>query len=180
MSSADVPGSEAAFSLLYERNRAAVHGYLLGRAGDAEVARDLLQETFLRAWRHLGAVRDLPPERQRSWVFAVARNLLIDVRRSRASHDAAYAAVGRTVSGAAPAADEPPARAELAERVAMVNDAIRRLPEPLRVALTMCTVGGLTSAQAGALLGEPAGTVRYRLNQARRRLAGDLQEAGAL
>jgi RNA polymerase sigma-70 factor, ECF subfamily len=170
---------ERTFTRLYDGHRPAVYGYLLGRAGDPETARDLLQETFLRTWRHLAAVRDLAPERQRAWIFAVARNLVIDVRRSHAVRAAAQAALRRTAAEAAPAADEPPARAELAERLELLDRAIRRLPEPLRVALAMCTVGGLTSAEAGDLLGEPAGTIRYRVNQARRRLAGELRESGA-
>jgi RNA polymerase sigma-70 factor (ECF subfamily) len=172
-------GAEDAFTRLYEQHRRAIYGYLLGRAGDPETARDLLQETFLRTWRHVAAVRDLTPERQRSWIFAVARNLVIDVRRSRAARDAAHEALRRSAAGAAPAGEEPAARAELSERVELLNEAIRSLPEPLRTALAMCTAGGLTSAQAGELLDEPAGTIRYRLNQARRRLAGALSEAEA-
>jgi RNA polymerase sigma-70 factor (ECF subfamily) len=46
------------------------------------------------------------------------------------------------------------------------------------VILSMATAGGLTSAQIGQALGEPAGTVRYRLSQARKQLAAalDLEE----
>ncbi|HSR26666.1 MAG TPA: RNA polymerase sigma factor [Candidatus Eisenbacteria bacterium] len=172
-------GPEREFTRLYEEHRSALYAFLLGRAGEPETARDLLQETFLRAWRHAGAWRDLPAERRRAWLFAVARNLVIDVRRSQAVRSAAQVALRRTAAESAPASDEPPARAELAERVELLEAEIRCLPEPLRVALAMCTVGGLTSAQAGELLGEPAGTIRYRVNQARRRLAAALQEAGA-
>src|SRR5207302_10152443 len=117
-------------------------------------ARDLLQDTFLRAWRHLGSVCELPPERRRAWLFAVARNLVIDVRRSHAVRRAAQGALERSAAAeVAPAGDEPPARAEAAERLRALEAAIQRLPEPLRIALAMCTVGGLTSAQAGELLG---------------------------
>ena len=58
-----------------------------------------------------------------------------------------------------------------AERVAVVGEAIRRLPEPQRVTLTMAAAGGMTSAELAAALGVPAGTVRYRLSEARRTLA---------
>ena len=170
---------EPAFTRLYEDHRAAIYGFLLGRAGDPETARDLLQEAFLRAWRNLDTVLGIPAERRRGWLFTVARNLVIDSRRTEAARSAADAALRRSAVEAAPAGDEPPARAELAERMARLDAEIRRLPEPLRVALAMCTVGGLTSAQAGELLGEPAGTIRYRLNQARRRLAGALEEVVA-
>jgi RNA polymerase sigma-70 factor (ECF subfamily) len=178
VSSAHAHGPEQDFTRLYEEHRPAIYGYLLGRAGDPEMARDLLQETFMRAWRHLDSVLALAPERRRAWIFTVARNLVIDVRRSHASRHAAYGALRRSVAEAAPPGDEPPAQAELAERLELLEEAMRRLPEPLRVVLAMCTVGGLTSIEAGELLGEPAGTIRYRLSTARHRLAGALREAG--
>jgi len=52
-----------------------------------------------------------------------------------------------------------------------VGEAIRRLPEPQRFALTMAAVGGMTSAELAAALGVPAGTVRYPLSLARRAVA---------
>src|SRR5206468_1159598 len=71
VSAAAGPDAERAFTRLYEEHRPAIHAFLLGRAGDPETARDLLQETFLRVWRSLHAVLDLPAERRRSWIFAV-------------------------------------------------------------------------------------------------------------
>ncbi|MGH3322132.1 MAG: sigma factor-like helix-turn-helix DNA-binding protein [Streptosporangiaceae bacterium] len=56
-----------------------------------------------------------------------------------------------------------------------VASAIRALPEELRVVLTMHTVGELTSAQIGAALDQPAGTVRYKLALARKQLATILE-----
>jgi RNA polymerase sigma-70 factor (ECF subfamily) len=166
--------AERDFNRLYEEQQRAVHAYLLGRTGDREVARDLLQEVFLRAWRRADSWRGLSPERQRAWVFAVARNLVIDAHRVRVTADAAQAALERSAPAAAPAAEGPEARAELGERIAALDRAIRRLPEKLRIVLSLHVVGGLTSAQVGEALGEPAGTVRYQLSQARRQLAAAL------
>jgi RNA polymerase sigma-70 factor, ECF subfamily len=171
VSGAGSSGAEGDFNRLYEEQQRAVHAYLLGRTGDRESARDLLQEAFLRAWRHADSWRGLPPERQRAWIFAVARNLVIDAHRVRATADATRAALERSAPAAAPASEGPEARAELGERVAALDQAIRRLPEKLRVVLSLHVVGGLTSAQVGEVLGEPAGTVRYQLSQARRQLA---------
>ena len=166
--------AEDDFNRLYGEQQRAVHAFLLGRTGDREAARDLLQEVFLRAWRHADAWRGLPPERQRAWVFTVARNLVIDAHRSRATAGDAQAALERTAIVAASAAEGPEARAELRERVALHDQAIRRLPESLRIVLSLHVAGGLTSAEVGEVLGEPAGTVRYQLSQARRQLAGAL------
>ncbi len=169
--------AEGEFNRLYAAQQRAVHAYLLGRTGDREAARDLLQEVFLRAWQHVDVWSALPPERQRAWVFTVARNLVIDAHRGRVSGEAARAELERTARMSAPAAEGPEARAELAERAAVLERAILRLPERLRVVLSLHVVSELTSAQVGELLGEPPGTIRYRLSQARRMLADALGEA---
>lgn len=166
--------AEQAFDALFDEHRSAVFAYLLGRVGDRETARDLLQETFLRVWRRLGEVRALPPERRRAWVYTVARNLVTDTYRSRATRDATERAVRDSAPTRTPASEGPEARAETAERVAEVGVAVRALPEELRTILAMHAVGDQTSAQIGAALGQPPGTIRYKLAQARRRLAGTL------
>ena len=47
---------EAEFGRLYEAHRAAVHAYFAGKTGDRQLAADLMQEVFLRAWQHLDKV----------------------------------------------------------------------------------------------------------------------------
>src|SRR5436189_6313247 len=78
------------FDDLYEEHRVALHAFFLGRTGDPELALDLLQEVFLRAWRSLQTLDALPPERRHHWLYAVARNLVGDVYRARGSGQAAY------------------------------------------------------------------------------------------
>jgi len=159
---------EAEFRRLYEANRAAVHAYLTGRTGDPQSAADLMQDVFLRVWQHLEKLTDLPDERQRAWIFTVARNLSVDEHRHQRTQAGAEQAVAREPA-------RPPQSASAAviaaERVAVVGEAIRRLPEPQRVTLVMAAAGGMTSAELAAALGVPAGTVRYRLSLARRAVA---------
>ena len=161
----------AVFTQIFERHRDAVHAYFVGRVADPELARDLLQETFLRVWRRLPEVGSLAGDQQRAWIFTVARNLAIDSYRAGASRRAAEARE-TTVAG-------PDLEAEYSERLAQLDAAIRELPEEQRVILSMATAGGLTSREIGEALGEPAGTVRYRLSQARKQLAAalDLEDA---
>ena len=168
----------AVFTELFDRHRHAVHAYFLGRVADPELARDLLQETFLRAWRRLSEIAPLPPDRQRAWLFAVARNLAIDSYRAGAARQAAEAALRHQATTAEATVAGPHRTAESRERLAKLDAAIRDLPEEQRVILSMATAGGLTSRQIGEALGEPAGTVRYRLSQARKQLAAalDLEE----
>ena len=164
------------FDVIYRANAAAVYDYLVGRTSDVEVARDLLQETCIRLWRGVAELGDLTSQRQRAWLFTVARNLVVDFYRSRASAAAARDALGQQALAAhdaiAPAAEtDAISRSEL-ERV---DAAIARLPESLRMVLVLQVLGERTSAEIGDLLGRPAGTVRYQLAQARRRLADELQ-----
>jgi RNA polymerase sigma-70 factor (ECF subfamily) len=159
---------EAEFRRLYEANRAAVHAYFTGRTGDAQWAADLMQDVFLRVWQHLEKVTDMPDDGQRAWIFTVARNLSVDAHRHRHTQ----AGVAQTLAHEPASPQQPASTAVIAgERIAVVGEAIRRLPEPQRVTLTMASAGGMTSADLAAALGVPAGTVRYRLSLARRAVA---------
>jgi len=160
---------EVEFRQLYDAHRAAVHAYFTGRTGDRWLAADLMQETFLRAWRRLPELSRLPDDGQRAWLFTVARNLSIDEHRQARTRAATEAALrAQPADGAAaPASTSVIA----AERVAVVAATIKRLPEQQRVTLALAAAGGLTSAQIAAALGVPPGTVRYRLSLARGTLA---------
>ena len=162
---------EAEFRTLYEAHRAAVHAYFTGRTGDRWAAADLMQEVFMRVWQRLPELVDRSADGQRAWIFTVARNLAIDTHRRERTRAGAEAA-----RGSEPAPAPPPASAPViaAERVAVVGEAIRNLPEEQRVALTVAAAGELTSAQIATALGVPAGTVRYRLSLARRTLGAAL------
>jgi RNA polymerase sigma-70 factor (ECF subfamily) len=164
------------FAEIYAAQRESVHAYFLGRTGDRELAADLTQETFLRAWRRLPEIAALDSDRQRAWIFTVARNLTIDTYRSRATATATRTALEQQAAGSAPDHEEPEPQVVLTEQITQLDKAIRSLPDKLRIALTMHAVAGMTSAQIGAALNEPAGTIRYRLNQARRKLAATMPQ----
>jgi RNA polymerase sigma-70 factor, ECF subfamily len=171
---------EAEFRRLYEANRVAVHAYFAGRVGDRQRAADLMQEVFLRAWQHLDKVAALPDDGQRGWLFTVARNLSVDAARHQRTVDDAQRALEREPAVREAGATAPASTAVLAaERATVVAAAIATLPEQQRVTLALAAAGDLNSAEIGAALGVPAGTVRYRLSQARRTLAealGDYDE----
>ncbi|HVX46994.1 MAG TPA: RNA polymerase sigma factor [Mycobacteriales bacterium] len=170
--------TEERFNEIYAVHRHAVHAYFLGRTSDPAQAPDLLQETFLRVWRRLDEVADLAADKQRAWIFTVARNLTIDTYRSQATRKATEAAV-RSETRESTVTDQPEIRAEHADQLRILASAIGELPEAQRIAITMQASGGLTSAQIGTALGEPAGTIRYRLSEARKTLARKLEGASA-
>jgi RNA polymerase sigma-70 factor (ECF subfamily) len=162
------------FDALYAAHSQTLHAYFLGRTGDAELALDLLQDTFVRCWRNLANLDGLPPERQRAWLFAVARNLVIDEYRASATRRGTGQALAR--AAAAAGSSSAPAEDAVVERedLRAVDAAIQRLPLDLRTVLVLQVVGDRSSAEIGELLGRPAGTVRYQLAEARRRLRREL------
>jgi RNA polymerase sigma-70 factor, ECF subfamily len=162
---------EAEFRRLYEAHQTAVHAYFVGRTADRWLAADLMQEVFMRVWQRLGELSGRSPDGQRAWIFTVARNLSIDTFRRERTRAGAEAALG---DDPAPAPASAATAVIAAERVAIVGEAIKRLPEQQRTTLAMAAAGGLTSAEIGTALGVPAGTVRYRLSLARRTLAAAL------
>lgn len=162
---------EAEFRRLYEAHRVPVHAYFVGRTGDRWLAADLMQEVFMRAWQRLPELTGRSGDGQRAWIFTVARNLSIDARRHQRTRAATEAALASQPEPEQPSA---PSMVIAAERVAILDEAIRQLPEQQRTVLAMATAGGCTSPQIAADLGIPAGTVRYRLSLARRALAGAL------
>jgi RNA polymerase sigma-70 factor (ECF subfamily) len=170
----DARDRERRFDELYVDHRDALHAFFLGRTSDPEAALDLLQELFLRAWRSLSSIDALPPERRPFWLYSVARNLVVDHYRARGARDAVQQRLERFSSPEHARAAE--AEAVSAERLRRLDAAIWRLPDDERLALVLQLVGDCNSTQIGELLGQPPGTVRYHLAQARRRLSAELRD----
>ena len=161
----------ALFDTLFETHRRAIYAFHLGRTADAECAADLLQETFVRAWRHIEILSRRSCDEQRFWLFRTARNLSIDHRRrapqpAQLLDEEAMLAVDNS---------DPAHAIEAQELAARVQTAIALLPVEFRVVITLQVMGGLNSTQIGQLLSRPPGTVRYQINQARRLLEQRLQ-----
>jgi len=159
------------FDLIYDANHRALHAYLLGRTGDPEAALDLSQEAFLRVWRNASKLNELTPQRQRYWLYTVARNLVTDLYRGSASQRAIRQSVAADLRSGGNHEEGPQAALESRERLEAVDRAISELPEDLRTALVLRVMGRLPSSQIGEALEVPAGTVRYRIAMARKRLA---------
>jgi RNA polymerase sigma-70 factor (ECF subfamily) len=166
---------EGLFNRVYDEHSRAVHAFFVGRTGDPEAALELLQETFIRAWRHLDALRGLPADRQSYWVFAVAKNELTDHYRKAAARKEACRSYALEPCPSASPGSSLGEDLERREEVRLLYAAIRHLPENLREVLALQILGGMTSGQIGEALGRPAGTVRYQLSLARRRLANQVR-----
>jgi RNA polymerase sigma-70 factor (ECF subfamily) len=152
------------FDELFRANYAAVRAYALRRA-PSDVAQDVVAETFLVAWRRLEDMPDDPLP----WLYAVARRVLANERRS-ADRRAALeqrVATSAVTGGASDAADRM-GDAEL------VRAALAELSDDHREALMLVAWHGLTGARAARAAGCSPATFAVRLHRARARLAAQL------
>jgi RNA polymerase sigma-70 factor, ECF subfamily len=166
---------EATFTAAFERHHQGVHALLLARTSDPEAARDLLQETFLRLWRRFDETDGWDDGRLRGWLLTVARNLVVDRHRAESTRRGTVRALERETPRSEGRGRDAADHVVDRDQLVRLERAIAELPDDLREVLTMSTVGGMTSQEAGEALGLPAGTVRYRLHRARARLAAELE-----
>jgi RNA polymerase sigma-70 factor (ECF subfamily) len=132
---------------------------------------DVAQETLLRAWRNR-AVLEGPPAAVRSWLFTVARNIVIDDWRSRRARPEVPVAEVPELRRA----DDDGTEALLLSWV--VAEALTHLSEDHRAVLLECYYRGRSVADAARILGVPEGTVKSRTHYALRALRLALEEMG--
>jgi RNA polymerase sigma-70 factor (ECF subfamily) len=156
---------------LHDEHAGALWGYCLRLTGhDRSRAEDVVQETFLRAWRHR-AVLDSPPPAVRSWLFTVARNIVIDEwRTSRARNEVTVADV--------PEGEVTDDQTDQLLLSWVVADALTRLSPEHRAVLLECYYRGRPVSEAATRLGVPEGTVKSRTHYALRALRLALEEMG--
>ena len=133
-------------------------------------AEDVVQETLLRAWRNR-AVLEGSPAAVRSWLFTVARNIVIDEWRSRRAHPETPVA---EVPEQGPKDDE----SDQLLLSWVVAEALTHLSPDHRAVLLECYYRGRPVAEAARRLGIPEGTVKSRTHYALRALKLALEEMG--
>ncbi|MEU8821849.1 sigma-70 family RNA polymerase sigma factor [Actinoplanes sp. NPDC048796] len=131
--------------------------------GSPQAAEDLVQETMLRAWRHLDQMPE-GTEPQRRWLFTVARRLAIDAHRKRRTRPEE---TGLTEADLAPASS---ASAETAIASLTLRDAVGQLGAAHRSVLLELYVKGRSMNEAATRLGLPVGTVKSRAHYGVRHL----------
>lgn len=161
-------GSSAAIEVLYRRHAPWLAVRLSRRGADPAVVDEVLQDTFVAAWK--GAARFTGDGQVAAWLWGIAIRRLVDAFRRRPPE--AY-----------PLDDHSAARhvVESAEDLVLVGvehgdlaGALGRLSPELRSVVQATVLDGLTTREAGRLLGIPAGTVKTRMMRARRVLREEL------
>jgi RNA polymerase sigma-70 factor, ECF subfamily len=156
-----------AFEELYHRYARSVFGLALRRLGDRMRAEDAVQETFAAVWR---SARTYRPERGAGapWLYAVARNAIVDRSRNRAEPPGEVPDLPSTDPG-------PEERAEASYTSWRVHRALEELPLNERDVIELAYYGGLSQSEVADFLGIPLGTVKTRTRAGLGRLAGLLE-----
>ena len=147
-------GDEEAFRLLYGRHTPAVYGTLVRLVGRTADASDLMQETWLRAVRHLALFRG--QSAFRTWLTGIALNCYREWRRKHM----------REVIGTD--ADVRPSPATWGDEQAAIHQVLGLLPYEHREAIVLHDIEGFTHEEIAAALEIEPGTSKSRLSRARR------------
>lgn len=162
----------AVMRALYNEHAAALWRYALRLTGDRTLAEDVVQETLLRAWRHPEVTADVDRP-ARAWLFTVARNMIIDERRSaRFRRETGVPDPEHVADPASP--DD----VDAALNRIVLGTALRQLSDEHRAVIRRAYYQGWTTGQIAADLQIPEGTVKSRLHYAVRALRLGLQEMG--
>ena len=163
-------GDRNAFSELVRIHAQGVMNVVYRMCGDARIAEDAAQETFIQAWLHLSSYR--PQTSLLSWLYRIAVNAATDMLRKDK----------RILPNALedlPLQDPqlgPEALFFREERTALVKKAILALPEASRVVLVLREYEEMSYHEIANTLNIPMGTVMSRLNYARKILKDKLEQ----
>jgi RNA polymerase sigma-70 factor (ECF subfamily) len=158
---------EAGVREAYAAHAGELYGFAVRSLEDPELAEDAVQDTFLRAWR-AGDRFDPELGSLRTWLFAILRNVIIDLGRARATRPR----VG---------AELPELGHEPFEDILLtwqVEEALRRIGEQHRRALVETYLRGRSHAEVASELGVPEGTIKSRVYYGLRALRNALEEMG--
>jgi RNA polymerase sigma-70 factor, ECF subfamily len=172
---------EGVFEELVHRYERELYGYLRHYLGDAEMAEDVFQQTFLQV--HLKCGQFEPGRKVRPWLYTVAMNQAIDCQRRNRRHRASSldrargtaeegtGALAELLGGPKPG---PADDAESAEENNALHRAVKTLPEVLREVVVLVYFQGLKYREAAQVLAVPVGTVKSRMHAALQKLTESL------
>lgn len=157
-------GDAGALEVLYDRYSRVVYSFALRIVGDPQLAEELLQEVFFRAWQQGAAFRAARGTFV-TWLLSITHNMAIDeVRKRRRRPQRADNEEPDAVFAAMP--DEGQDVEEevwLSSLRTLIAGALEQLPPAQREAIEMAYFQGLTQREISERLGEPLGTIKTRM-----------------
>lgn len=166
-------GEREALRDLYARYGAALFSLALRLVHDRGAAEEVLQDAFVKVWRHAGSF-DPQLSRPFTWMVTILRRTAIDHLR-RARRGPALASL--EVSGELATGETTRATAEAHEGAERAREILATLPPPQRDALELALFSTLTHAEIAAQLALPVGTVKTWIRRGLLELRTTLNEA---
>lgn len=163
-------GNLVAFEALYEMHKTSIYRTALAITNDRSIAEEILQDTFLRAFKHLERVHEgvsLSP-----WLYRIAVNLAYDWT---VKHKRWLATLNHIIDRwVIPTASLPERSAEERELQELLYEAINRLEFKQRAALVLFYLQDFSLLEIAEIMECPVGTVKSRLHYARENLRREL------
>lgn len=162
-------GDRNAFSELVRIHARGVFNVVYHMCGDALIAEDAAQETFIRAWQNLSSYRPQTP--LRNWLYRIAFNAGLDMLRKEKR------ILPNDIEDMNLTDGQPGLEALISqnERTSLVQKAIMSLPDASRAVLVLREYEGMSYQEISSTLDIPVGTVMSRLSYARNLLKAKLQ-----
>ena len=159
-------GDESALRALMARHQEAVFRFLFRYTRNESTARDLAQETFVRAYFKIA--RFEPRARFGTWLHQIALNLARDHSRSKhVRRELLHAPLEEGGQFTASGLDDPRRRAERLDRLQTVQAAIDSLPEDLKGALILTALEGMSHEEAAVIMETTPKGIEGRIYRAR-------------
>jgi RNA polymerase sigma-70 factor, ECF subfamily len=148
---------------LFARHQGEIYAYLLRMMRDPEVAADMTQDAFVKAYKNYASLEK--PENARAWLYQIAHRVALDeIRRRKIVRFLPWTGESR---GASPSAEHLVMDARLSGEM---QQALARIPERQRAALLLAELHDLTGVELAAALGVSHVAARALLTRARENL----------
>ena len=167
-------GDEHALGALYDRWSPLVFSLCVHILGDDDEAEEAVEETFWQAWRQAERY-DASRGAASTWLTTIARSRALDrLRAARRRREDTMSTLSETARAAIDATarrgEDPERGAELAERRALVRQALLVLPPEQREVLELAYFRGLSQTEIAEHTGQPLGTIKTRVRLAMEKL----------
>jgi len=163
-------GETGCFAELVDRYQAALHRYAQGMVRDPDLAADLVQDAFVKAYSRLDSCRD--PSRFGAWIYRIVVNRCRDYLKRQRKPTLCL----EEHTAAAPDADGPALRAERGELRCLIDRAISSLPGHQREAFLLRHMDGHSYDEMAEMLDVSVSALKMRVLRARGTLQEQLRE----
>ena len=162
-------GDPDAATAFIRRYQGRVYGLARSMVGDPDLAEDVAQEAFLRAWRYAPAY-DSRRGSVHTWMLVITRSLAIDAMRLRRAQPVDPEVLTTLDARATAAGKGPEAEAEISAGLREVRAALDDLPPEQRQALLLAALCGRTAAEISEIESIPLGTAKTRIRTGLRKV----------